>query len=108
MSDWGTITHAEWSREVFNIDLNSLRDGNRVVSLLGFTGPQRVPTAGENATVVDEDGYAYDAIVEAVLTDSRVYLRLNWESKRSTTPPLVQSYGPPSFTVPVRSEVAND
>jgi hypothetical protein len=97
---WSGSPSAGWSREAFSIDLNALRDGNRVVSLVGFAGPQRVPSPGENATVVDEDGNAYDAIVETVLPDSRIYLRVKWASKRSTTPPLVADYGRTSYTLP--------
>ncbi len=98
---WSGPLSARWGREVFVVDLNNVRDGNRVVSLVGFAGPQRVPKIGEGATVVDEDGNAYDATVETVLPDARIYLRVKWRSQRCTTPPLVASYGPPSFTVPV-------
>lgn len=97
---WQGNVSADWSREVFTIDLNTVRDGNRVVSLVGFRGPQRVPKAGETATVVDEDGNAYDATVETVLPDTRVYLRVKWASSRTTAPPLVVDHGRPSFTVP--------
>lgn len=103
---WQGPVSAGWSREVFTIDLNTVRDGNRVVSLVGFGGPQRVPKAGETATVVDEDGNAYDAAVETVLPDTRVYLRVKWASRRATTPPLVHDHGPPSFTVPGRQAAA--
>lgn len=90
---------AEWGGETFSIDLNSLREDNRVVAIVGFDGPQRVPEAGEMAIVVDEDGHAYDAIVERVLPDSRIYLRIKWESKRASTPLNVPTFGGPSWGI---------
>ena len=94
-------THASggttWGSEEFVIDLNNVRDGNRVVSLIGSDRPQRVPVPGDGAVVIDEDGNAYDALVETVLPDSRVYLRVKWQSKRTTTPPLVATYGRPEY-----------
>lgn len=81
------------NHELFRIDLNSVRDDNRVVTLMGFSRPQLVPDPGDRAIAIDEDGAYYDAVVEAVLPDSRVYLRLKWASKRAgvSVPPL--SYG---------------
>jgi hypothetical protein len=66
--------------------LNSVDDDNRVVSLVGFHRHQLVPMVGDAAVAVDEDGAFYDASVEAVLSDSRIYLRLNWATKRVGTP----------------------
>lgn len=78
---------AHWSGGSYKIDLNAIRDGNRAVSLVGFRGPQVVPIVGQGVTAVDEDGSVYDATVEAVLPDSRVYLRVKWATRRITTAP---------------------
>jgi hypothetical protein len=91
-------------RETFRIDLNSVDDGNRVVSLVGFLRPQVVPIPGEMASVEDEDGAFYDAVVESVLSDTRVYLRLNWKSKRAGTPPLAGRHMLPRWTFTIPSE----
>lgn len=89
-----------WSnRETFRIDLNSVRDDNRVVALVGFSSPQLVPIPGSTVVAVDEDGTFYDAVVEAVLPDSRAYLRLSWQSQRSGISPSAITYGEPSFGV---------
>ena len=96
---WQGDPSADWGRENFPIDLNTVRDDNRVVSLVGLRGPQRVPTVGEIATVLDEDANAYDAAIEAVLPDGRVYLRVKWASRRSPSPPLVADFAQPTFTV---------
>ena len=85
------------SHERFRIDLNSVQDDNRVVTLMGYFRPQVVPLPGEWATAVDEDGAYYDAEVEAVMPDHRVYLRVYWASKRPGTPPL-EVHGPPMWT----------
>ena len=88
---------ATWGASEFSIDLNNVREGDRAVSLIGSDRPQRVPMPGDSAVVIDEDGSTYDAIVETVLPDSRVYLRVRWESKRPAAPPLVKTYGRPGF-----------
>lgn len=87
------------SQEIFKIDLNSVRDDNRVVALMGYLRPQVVPHPGDMATAVDEDGSFYDAVVDAVLPESRVYLRVRWATKRTgmTLPDL--SYGQLSYGV---------
>jgi hypothetical protein len=78
------------TRDTFRIDLNSVHDDNRVVALMGFSRVQVVPEAGDTVVAVDEDGAFYDAAVDAVLPDSRLYLLLDWNSKRiGLTPPAL-------------------
>lgn len=72
------------SGDTFEIDLNSVRDGNRAVAIVGFRRAQAVPRAGETVSAVDEDGNVYDAIVEGVLPDHRIYLKLKWATRRSS------------------------
>jgi hypothetical protein len=81
------------SHETFRIDLNSVHDDNRVVALMGFSRHQVVPELGDTVVAVDEDGAFYDAAVDAVLPDSRVYLLLNWASKRVGSTPPALSFG---------------
>jgi hypothetical protein len=60
-----------------------VKDENRVVSILGSRGlPQVVPDLAAVVTAEDEDGYTYDAEVETLLPDRRVYLRVDWTSRR--------------------------
>jgi hypothetical protein len=66
----------------FLIDLMMVRDGDRVVSILDASGTHIVPDVGSIVTAQDEDGYTYDARVETVLPDRRVYLRIAWPSRR--------------------------
>lgn len=70
----------------FIVDLMMVRDDNRIVSILGSSGPQVVPDVGAVVTAEDEDGNVYDARVETVLPDRRVYLRLDWTSRRRNQP----------------------
>ncbi len=79
---------ARWSPEWFVVDLNAVRDDNLVVTLVGFTKPQRVPYPGEDAIAIDEDRNSYDAVVEAVLPDNRVYLRIDWATRRRADVPV--------------------
>jgi len=69
--------------QTFKVDLNSIRDDNRAVALIGHPYVQLIPKSGDAAVAVDEDGAYYDATVDAVLEDGRVYLRLIWASKRT-------------------------
>ena len=72
--------------ETFRIDLNAVRDDNLAVSLIGHDRPQRVPVLGEIAYCVDEDGATYAATVESLPGDRRVYLRVDWTTRRSPGP----------------------
>jgi hypothetical protein len=78
------------NKQSFKVDLNSLRDGNRLSALVGYFDAQLVPEPEDVAIAVDEDGACYDAVVESVVDNVRVYLRLNWASKRFglTFPPV--------------------
>ena len=79
----------------FAVDLMMVRDGDRVVSILGSNGPQLVPEPGAIVAAEDQDGYVYDALVESVLPDRRVYLRISWATRRRS---LEIAYGfPVSF-----------
>lgn len=80
--------------ETFRIDLNSVRDDSRVVALMGLGRPQAVPRVGSTVAAVDEDGTFYDATVEAVLPDSRIYLRVLWATARngSSLPPMTYGF----------------
>lgn len=86
-----------WSRTEFEIDLNSVRNGNSVVALLGFDRAQRVPSPGEVVTAIDEDESAYEATVETVLPDSRVYLRVNWASRQRRNKNYQVTFGGPAY-----------
>ena len=66
----------------FIIDLMMVRNSNRVVSILGSAGPQVVPELGSIVITEDEDGNCYDSRVETILPDRRVYLRVDWATRR--------------------------
>jgi hypothetical protein len=103
-----TVQSARRDAETFRIDLNSVRDDNRVVTLVGFFRHQVVPDLGALVVAVDEDGAFYDAIVDAVLPDHRIYLRLKWESKRVGMDIPSLSYGStPQAPVVTGSKIAS-
>lgn len=77
------------AKQTFRIDLNTVRDDNRVVALLEHPSLPVAPQPNSSVVAVDEDGAYYDATVESVLGDGRVYLRLIWATKRSTEEPSV-------------------
>jgi hypothetical protein len=84
------IQNISRSEQTFKVDLNSIRDDNCAVALLGHFYPQLVPQPNDIAVAMDEDGACYDATVESVLGDGRVYLRVIWATKRigKTLPPV--------------------
>jgi hypothetical protein len=79
--------------EPFYVDLNGVHDGNRVVALVGFLGPQRVPNAGDVVTAIDNEGQSFDATVESVLPDNLVHLRLAWATRRAGTRNFPAAFG---------------
>jgi hypothetical protein len=66
----------------YNVDLNAVHDGNRVGTIVGLFGAQLVPAMNERVVAQDNEGFAFDAFVESVLGDGRVYLRLALASRR--------------------------
>jgi hypothetical protein len=58
---------------------------------------------GETVTAVDEDGSAYDATVESILADSRIYLRVNWITRSYPDQRYEVSFGAPSWKLPART-----
>lgn len=81
------------SPEAFRIDLNAIRDDNTAVAMVGFHHPQRVPVAGERVLAVDEDAGLYEAVVESVEPDHRVYLQIDWDTRRYLQPVQSLQYG---------------
>jgi hypothetical protein len=75
-----TKVHTSW--DTFEIDLNDVRDGNLVVTVPGLERPQAIPPVGAGVAVRDEDGYVYEAVVDEVLPDGRMYLRASWATQR--------------------------
>lgn len=70
-----------WAPTVFEVDLNTVRDENRVVTLLeDVVGPG--PAVGNQVLARDEDLTVYDARVDEITADGRVYLRVIWSSAR--------------------------
>jgi hypothetical protein len=68
----------------FFVDLNTVRDGNRIATLLTHATSVAfvIPNPGDRVDTVDEEGYRCEALVEAV-TDRQIALRMDWGSRRT-------------------------
>jgi hypothetical protein len=74
------------SYDTYDIDLNDVSDGNLAASLVGLNRHQLVPDADARVQVQDEDGNTYLAVVESVLPNHLMFVRVNWASRRDASP----------------------